>query len=63
VLYESGLLYTTSNNPTDGYFGPETEYSIKVYQYANQLKVDGVVEGQWYRELIENYNLVNGIGG
>ena len=57
VLYESGLLYSTSSNPVDGYFGPETEYSVKVYQYQNLLIVDGVVEGQWYRDLIENYNL------
>jgi hypothetical protein len=63
VLYESGLLYSTSSNPVDGYFGPETEYSIKVYQYQNRLPVDGFVEGQWYRDLIENYNIVNGIGG
>jgi hypothetical protein len=63
VLFESGLLYTTSSNPIDGYFGPETEYSVKVFQYTNQLKVDGLVEGQWYRDLIENYNIVNGIVG
>ena len=63
VLYESGLLYSTSSNPIDGYFGPETEYSVKVYQYQNRLIVDGMVEGQWYRDLIENYNLVNGLGG
>jgi peptidoglycan hydrolase-like protein with peptidoglycan-binding domain len=46
----------------DGYFGPETEYSIKVYQYQNHLAVDGMVEGQWYHDLIENYNLLNGYG-
>jgi hypothetical protein len=63
VLQDSGLLYSTSNNPVDGYFGPETEYSIKVYQYQNQLPVDGMVEGQWYRDLIENYNLINGYVG
>ena len=63
VLYESGLLYSSSSNPVDGYFGPETEYSIKVYQYQNHLTVDGMVEGQWYHDLIENYNLMNGIGG
>ena len=62
VLFDNGLLYSTSNKPTDGYFGPETEYSIKVYQYTNQIPVDGVVEGQWYRDLIENYNIANGIG-
>ena len=63
VLYESGLLYSSSSNPVDGYFGPETEYSIKVYQYQHHLTVDGMVEGQWYHDLIENYNLMNGIGG
>ena len=63
VLYENGLLYSSSSNPVDGYFGPETEYSIKVYQYQNHLTVDGMVEGQWYHDLIENYNLMNGIGG
>ena len=63
VLQDSGLLYSSSSNPVDGYFGPETEYSIKVYQYQNHLTVDGMVEGQWYHDLIENYNLVNGIGG
>ena len=62
VLQDSGLLYSTSNNPVDGYFGPETEYSIKVYQYQNHLAVDGTVEGQWYHDLIENYNLLNGNG-
>ena len=63
VLHDSGLLYSTSSNPADGYFGPETEYSVKVYQYQNHLTVDGMVEGQWYHDLIENYNLMNGIGG
>ena len=63
VLYENGLLYSSSSNPVDGYFGPETEYSIKVYQYQHHLTVDGMVEGQWYHDLIENYNLMNGIGG
>jgi hypothetical protein len=63
VLNDSGLLYSSSSKPVDGYFGPETEYSVKVFQYENHLKVDGVVEGQWYRDLIENYNLVHGIGG
>jgi peptidoglycan hydrolase-like protein with peptidoglycan-binding domain len=63
VLQDSGLLYSTSNNPVDGYFGPETEYSIKVYQYQNQLPVNGMVEGQWYRDLIENNNLMNGYVG
>ena len=62
VLQDSGLLYSTSNNPVDGYFGPETEYSVKVFQYQNQIAVDGIVEGQWYRDLIENYNLMNGYG-
>ena len=62
VLYDSGLLYSTSNKPVDGYFGPETEYSIKIYQYQNHLTVDGFVEGQWYHDLIENYNSMNGIG-
>jgi len=57
VLYESGLLYSSSSKPVDGYFGPETEYSIKVYQYQNHLTVDGIVEGQWYHELIESYYL------
>ena len=63
VLHESGLLYSSSTKPVDGYFGPETEYSIKVYQYQNHLTVDGMVEGQWYHDLIENYNLLNGLGG
>ena len=63
VLYENGLLYSSSSNPVDGYFGPETEYSIKVYQYQHHHTVDGMVEGQWYHDLIENYNLMNGIGG
>ena len=63
VLQDSGLLYSSSSKPVDGYFGPETEYSIKVYQYQNHLTVDGMVEGQWYHDLIENYNLMNGIGG
>ena len=62
VLQDLGLHYSTSNNPVDGYFGPETEYSIKIFQYQNQIAVDGVVEGQWYREFIENYNLMNGYG-
>ena len=62
VLQDLGLLYSTSNNPVDGYFGPETEYSIKIFQYQNQIAVDGMVEGQWYHELIENYNLLNGNG-
>ena len=62
VLHESGLLYSSSTKPVDGYFGPETEYSIKVYQYQNHLTVDGMVEGQWYHDLIENYNLLNGLG-
>lgn len=62
VLYEYGLLYYLAGNPVDGYFGPDTEYSIKVYQFQNHLPVDGLVEGQWYHELIENYNLINGMG-
>jgi hypothetical protein len=62
VLQDNGLLYSSSSNPVDGYFGPETEYSVKVYQYQNHLIVDGMVEGQWYHDLIENYNLVNGVG-
>lgn len=63
VLNDSGLLYSSSIKPVDGYFGPATEYSVKVYQYANHLKVDGIVGGQWYHDLIENYNLANGLGG
>ena len=63
VLHDSDLLRTSSSNPVDGHFGPETEYSVKVFQYANHLPVTGKVDGQWYHDLIENYNLVNGIGG
>ena len=63
VLYDEGLLFSTSSNPVDGYFGPETEYSIKIFQYRNHLRVDGMVEGQWYHDLVENYNLLNGLGG
>jgi len=62
VLYGNGLLYSSSNKPIDGYFGPETEYSIKVYQFSNHLPVDGIVQGQWYHDLIENYNIMNGVG-
>ena len=62
VLNDYGLLYSTSSNPVDGFFGAETEYSIKVYQFQNHLPVDGLVEGQWYHDLIETYNLMNGMG-
>ena len=62
VLYEYGLLYYSTGNPVDGYFGPDTEYSIKVYQFRNHIPVDGIVEGQWYHDLIENYNGLNGYG-
>ena len=59
VLHDSGLLYSTSSNPVDGYFGPETEYSVKVYQYQSHLTVDGIVGGQWYDDLMESYGLMN----
>lgn len=62
VLHSSGLLYSSSPNGVDGYFGPEMEYSIKVFQFVNGLPVTGIVEGQWYHDLIENYNLSNGYG-
>ena len=56
VLHDSGLLYSTSSNPADGYFGPETEYSVKVYQYQNHYRVDGMVEGEWYHSLMYYFN-------
>ena len=62
VLYDNGGLLILSDNPIDGYFGAATEYSIKAYQFANNIPVTGTVEGQWYHDLIEGYNLANGIG-
>lgn len=62
VLRNYGLLFYSTGNPVDGYFGPDTEYSIKVYQFQNHLPVDGIVGGQWYHDLIETYNLMNGTG-
>ena len=62
VLYDNGLLLRLSDEPVDGYFGAATEYSIKAYQFANDLPVTGTVEGQWYHDLIEGYNMMSGIG-
>lgn len=62
VLYDNGGLLILSDNPIDGYFGAATEYSIKAYQFANNIPVTGTVEGQWYHDLIEGYNLANGFG-
>lgn len=58
---DQGYLYDSS---VDGYFGPKLEYSVKSFQYANNLPVTGTIEGQWYHEYIETYNLLKyGFGG
>ncbi len=63
VLASHGLLYSSRGDGIDGYFGPELEYSVKVVQYRWELPVTGTIEGEWYRSLIETYNLSNGYGG
>ena len=63
VLASHGLLYSSKGDGIDGYFGPELEYSVKVVQYRWELPVTGTIEGEWYRSLIETYNISNGYGG
>lgn len=59
ALADQYLLY---DGLVDSYFGPKLEYSVKSFQYANNLPVTGTIEGQWYHDFIETYNLNNGIG-
>ena len=63
ILHDWGILQSSNGNPVDGYFGPETEYAVKVAQYMADAPVTGVAEGQWYYETVETYNLLNGLGG
>ena len=64
ALNAGGLLYSSGQNGplVDGAFGPDTSTSIRLYQFANGLQVNGVADGQWYYDLIENYNLSSGHG-
>ena len=61
ILQDTSLLLFPSDNPVYGDFGPETEYSVKAYQFALGLPVTGTVEGQWYHDIIEGYNMSIGI--
>ena len=54
VLHDAGLLFSTSDDPVNGLFGPDTEYSVKIFQYQNELPVDGFVEGQWFHDLVQD---------
>ena len=41
----------------DGYFGPGTDAAVRVLQGDYGVAQDGIVQGAWYREFIETYNL------
>ena len=62
ALNAGGLLYWSGQNGplVDGAFGPDTSTSIRLYQFAHGLQVNGVADGQWFYDLIENYHLSTG---
>ncbi|WP_373070468.1 peptidoglycan-binding protein [Gemmatimonas sp.] len=64
ALDAAGSLFYTDygRQATDGYFGAGTETSVRLYQFRNGLPVTGVAEGQWYYNLIEDYNYLRGTG-
>jgi|GEM_PF-4318582 len=60
ALISAGFGYSSDTEPpmADGYFGPDTSTAVRIYQYFMGLPVTGVVEGQWYHDLIELYGFV-----
>ena len=40
----------------DGDFGPNTAVAVRLYQFSIGEPVTGIADGQWYYNLIENYN-------
>jgi hypothetical protein len=62
ALQWAGFLVSTDGTPpaVDGYYGPSTETSVRLFQLYLGEPVDGIAEGPWFYDLIENYNLSNG---
>ena len=58
ALAEAGFSFSVNGNNgglVDGLYGPSTATTVRMYQYANGLPVDGNADGQWYYDLVQRY--------
>lgn len=57
ALQEAGFLMAGSSGQpvADGYFGPSTALSVRLYQYAKGFPVNGIADGQWYYDLVDSF--------
>lgn len=53
ALIHYGFLWASE---ADGFFGPDTETAVRIYQLQVGVPVNGIVDGNWYYSLIESYN-------
>lgn len=58
VLQRALVYFGYHDGSVDGYFGPGTEAAVRRAQAAYGVPQNGIVEGGWYYDLIETYNLM-----
>jgi hypothetical protein len=51
MLQTIGLLYDTGGSGADGYFGADTETSVRIFQLLNYMPVTGVVDSAFFTTL------------
>ncbi len=57
TLQQALVFFGYMSGSADGYFGPGTDAAVRELQRDYGVAEDGVVQGWWYREFIETYNL------